>query len=149
MRNWSKIRVGARACSAGVRAPAIGMQRPAVEHHLVGVERYRDGGSEAETCCAAAGGEVRTESEEAQHRQRIITDGKRKLSYAIWRLGSAGAPAFQTVTLKEKKDWKILGKPTRRLDSPEKINGKAQFGIDVQFEGFAGPDRARAVFGGT
>src|SRR6266850_890318 len=66
------------------------------------------------------------------------------------------APAAQalqpprTVTLKDKKDWKILGKPTRRLDSPEKINGKAQFGIDVQFEGLRTALIARApVFGGT
>ena len=37
--------------------------------------------------------------------------------------------------LKDPKDWKLIGKPTRRLDTPEKITGKAQFGIDVQFPG--------------
>src|SRR5262249_31005707 len=30
------------------------------------------------------------------------------------------------------EDWKVIGKPTRRLDTPEKITGRAKFGIDVQ-----------------
>ena len=34
--------------------------------------------------------------------------------------------------LKEKKDWKILGKPMRRLDVPEKVTGEGLYGIDVR-----------------
>jgi isoquinoline 1-oxidoreductase beta subunit len=37
--------------------------------------------------------------------------------------------------LKDKKDWKILGKNVQRLDIPEKVNGKAEFGLDVRIEG--------------
>ncbi len=51
--------------------------------------------------------------------------------------------------LKDSKDWKIIGKPTRRLDTPEKITGRARFGIDVQFDGLLTALVARApVFGG-
>jgi isoquinoline 1-oxidoreductase beta subunit len=54
------------------------------------------------------------------------------------------------VKLKERKDWKILGKPTKRLDSPQKVTGQAQFGIDVQIPGLKTALLARApVFGGT
>jgi isoquinoline 1-oxidoreductase beta subunit len=30
------------------------------------------------------------------------------------------------------KDWKLIGTTVRRLDTPEKITGKAQFGVPVQ-----------------
>ena len=33
--------------------------------------------------------------------------------------------------LKDPKDYKYIGKPMKRLDTPEKVNGKAGFGIDV------------------
>ena len=37
--------------------------------------------------------------------------------------------------LKDAKEWKLLGTKVRRIDSPEKITGKAQYGIDVSFPG--------------
>ncbi|MHA4809053.1 xanthine dehydrogenase family protein molybdopterin-binding subunit [Flavitalea flava] len=40
-----------------------------------------------------------------------------------------------TVKLREPKEWKIIGKSQRRLDSPEKVNGQAIFGIDIRFPG--------------
>ena len=55
------------------------------------------------------------------------------------RRGRRSCRRRATVTLKDPKDWKLIGKPTRRLDTPEKITGKAQFGIDVQFAGPAAP----------
>jgi len=39
------------------------------------------------------------------------------------------------VPLKAEKDYKIIGKSMKRLDTPEKINGKAIFGIDVRIPG--------------
>ena len=39
------------------------------------------------------------------------------------------------VTLKDPKEFKLIGKPMKRLDTPEKINGKAVFGIDVKIRG--------------
>ncbi len=35
------------------------------------------------------------------------------------------------VKLKEAKDFKVIGKPTRRIDAPAKVNGSAIFGLDV------------------
>jgi isoquinoline 1-oxidoreductase beta subunit len=51
---------------------------------------------------------------------------------------------------KEAKDWKVIGKPTKRLDTPEKITGRAKFGMDVQFEGLMTAMVARPpVFGAS
>jgi len=52
------------------------------------------------------------------------------------------------VTLKDPKSFKLIGKATKRLDTPEKINGKAVFGIDVKNPGMLTAVVARApVFG--
>ena len=39
--------------------------------------------------------------------------------------------APEGVTLKDAKDFRIIGKPTRRIDAPAKVDGSAKFGIDV------------------
>jgi len=63
---------------------------------------------------------------------------------------SLEAPALESVTLKDAADWTVIGTPRKRLDTPEKISGRAQFGIDVQFEGLLTAVVAHApTFGGT
>src|SRR3989454_5602884 len=42
---------------------------------------------------------------------------------------------FRSVTLKGPKDFKLIGTPAKRLDTPDKVNGKATFGIDVRLPG--------------
>jgi isoquinoline 1-oxidoreductase beta subunit len=39
------------------------------------------------------------------------------------------------VKLKDPKDWKIAGKPLKRLDTADKVNGKQVYGIDLKFPG--------------
>ena len=55
----------------------------------------------------------------------------------------------QDVPLKQPKDFKLIGKSMKRLDTPEKVNGTAIFGIDVRFAGMLTALVARPpVFGG-
>lgn len=46
------------------------------------------------------------------------------------RTASATPPG--KVTLKDRKNWRVIGKPAPRLDVPQKVNGSARFGIDVR-----------------
>jgi isoquinoline 1-oxidoreductase subunit beta len=53
------------------------------------------------------------------------------------------------VALKDRSTFRLVGKPTRRLDTPEKVNGSALFGIDVRLPGMLTAVIARSpVFGG-
>ena len=41
----------------------------------------------------------------------------------------------EEIRLKDPKDWKIIGKGVKRLDTPDKVTGKAVYGIDVRLPG--------------
>src|SRR3989454_4810367 len=65
----------------------------------------------------------------------IHTPSKRRLTYGKLAAKAAALPAPADVPLKDPKDWKILGTRVRRLDTPPKVDGSAQFGIDVKVPG--------------
>ncbi len=65
----------------------------------------------------------------------IHDETKRKLSYGQLAEKASQMKPPQDVPLKAEKDYKIIGKSMKRLDTPEKINGKAIFGIDVRIPG--------------
>src|SRR5207302_5165926 len=73
----------------------------------------------------------------------------RQLSFGKLAEKAATLKPPQNVALKDPKDFKIVGKPTKRLDTPDKTNGKAIFGIDVNVPGMLVAVVARPpVFGG-
>jgi len=44
-------------------------------------------------------------------------------------------PVPAQVSLKDPKDFKLIGTSAKRLDTPAKVNGTAQYGIDVRCPG--------------
>ena len=67
---------------------------------------------------------------------QVIDDAhNRRLSYGALAAAAARLPAPQNPTLKADKDFKLIGKSLKRLDTPDKVNGKAQYGIDVSLSG--------------
>ncbi len=73
----------------------------------------------------------------------------RSLSYGALVDRAARLPVPGNVPLKDPKDFKLIGTPVRRLDTPGKVDGTTQFGIDVRLPGmkFAAV-AACPVFGG-
>jgi isoquinoline 1-oxidoreductase subunit beta len=77
-----------------------------------------------------------------------VIAGSKRARYGELAEAAAALPAPKTVPLKDPKNWKLIGKPTRRLDTPEKITGRATFGMDVRFDGLLTAVVARGpVFG--
>ena len=74
----------------------------------------------AESTCSTEKGEV------------IHKASGRRLRYGSLVDKAATLPVPKTVSLKSPKEFRLLGQPTPRLDIPEKVNGKAGFGIDVK-----------------
>src|SRR5205807_7100615 len=79
----------------------------------------------------------------------IHAPSKRRLTYGKLVAKAATVSMPHDVPLKDPKDWKILGTRVRRLDTPPKVDGSAQFGIDVKAPGMLVAVIARSpVFGG-
>jgi len=59
----------------------------------------------------------------------------RTLTYGAMADKAATLPVPDKVPLKDPKDFTLIGTPAKRLDTPDKVNGKAQYGIDVRLPG--------------
>jgi isoquinoline 1-oxidoreductase beta subunit len=83
----------------------------------------------------------------------IITHGAsgRRTSYGKVADAAAKltAPDPASITLKDPKDWKIAGKPMKRLDTADKLNGSKVYAIDLKLPGMLhAAVKACPVFGG-
>ena len=59
----------------------------------------------------------------------------RSLSYGELAGDAAAGPTPANVPLKGAGQWKLIGQSVKRLDTPQKVNGQAVFGIDVVVPG--------------
>jgi len=55
----------------------------------------------------------------------------RRLSYGALALAASSEVPPKDVPLKDPGDFVLIGKPLKRLDTPDKVNGKAVYGIDA------------------
>jgi isoquinoline 1-oxidoreductase beta subunit len=79
----------------------------------------------------------------------VIGPGGKRLSYGELAAEAAKLPVPKDPPLKDPKDFRLLGKPVHRLDTPDKITGRAVFGIDVHVPRMLHATVARCpVFGG-
>ncbi|MCK1340255.1 xanthine dehydrogenase family protein molybdopterin-binding subunit [Bradyrhizobium sp. 38] len=73
----------------------------------------------------------------------------RKLGYGAVALAAQSQTPPKDVAVKDPKDFVIIGQPLKRLDTPDKVNGKAVYGIDAILPGMKFATVAACpVFGG-
>src|SRR6266542_245320 len=124
--DWSKIRIEFAPADKAYTNPMFGMQ-----------------GTGGSTSVRAAYTPLRKAG--AAAREMLVT-----AAAETWGVDKAATvPLPHDVPLKDPKDWKILGTRVPRLDTPPKVDGSAQFGIDVKATGMLVAVIARSpVFGG-
>ncbi len=150
--DWSKIRVEHAPAAPVYGHTAFGIQMTGGSTSIWSeFDRYRQAGAMARALLVqAAAARTGVPVSSIRTEQGAVMAGGQRIRYGELAEDAAKLPAPTQVTLKDPKNWTIIGKPTRRLDTPEKITGRAKFGIDVQFDGLLTAVVARApVFGGT
>jgi len=150
--DWSRIRVEHAPAAPEYAHTVFGMQMTGGSSSTWSeFDRYRQAGALARALLVRAASvrlgvpvaRCRTENGE-------VIAGGRRVRYGELASEAAKLKAPKSVPLKSSQDWKIIGKPTKRLDTPEKITGRARFGMDVQFDGLLTAVVARGpVFGAS
>jgi isoquinoline 1-oxidoreductase beta subunit len=151
--DWNKIGFESAPVDPKYNHPVFGMQITGGSSSVWSAfEQYRKAGAAARGVLIAAAAQqwnvnpatLRTDS-------GAVFDGtNRKLTYGQLAEAAAKLNPPAEVTLKDPKTFKLIGKPVKRLDTSEKINGKAVFGLDVKMPGMLTAVVARPpIFGAT
>jgi isoquinoline 1-oxidoreductase subunit beta len=115
-------------------------------------EYVRQGGATArEMLKQAAANEWKVPVSEVSAENSVITHkpSGRKTSYGKVAEAAAKLEPPKEVKLKDPKDWKIAGKPLKRLDTPDKVTGKQVYGADLKMPGMLNAAiKESPVFGG-
>ncbi len=79
----------------------------------------------------------------------VVTHASHRLEFGKLAAKAATVAVPENPPLKDPKDFRLIGHRTQRLDTPSKVNGTAQFGIDVRVPGMLVASIERSpVFGG-
>ncbi len=138
--DWTKIKTEWAPADARYGNPNFGGQQlTAGSNSVRGMWKVlRESGAAARSMLVTAAAQTWSVPESA-----LTTDKGEVIHQASGRRAKYGAlvdkaatlPVPSTVTLKDPKAFKLLGQSLPRLDVPEKVNGTAQFGIDVKLPG--------------
>jgi isoquinoline 1-oxidoreductase subunit beta len=149
--DWSKIKVEHAPAAPIYAHTAYGLQITGGSSTTWSeFDRYRQAGALTRALLLdAAAQQLHVPVASLKTDNGMVISGNKKIPYGDLVETAAKLDTPKSITLKAPKDWKIIGKATKRLDSREKINGTAKFGQDIQFAGLMTAVVARApVFGG-
>lgn len=74
--------------------------------------------------------------DQVEAKQGVLKAGNRTGTYAEFAAAAAKVKLDKEPEIKrDPKTWWLLGKPTQRLDIPHKVNGSAQYSIDIRVPG--------------
>src|SRR3989449_10209880 len=137
--DWTKIRFEFAPADKAYTNPMFGMQGTggSTSVRAAYTPLRKAGAAARELLVAAAAQTWNVDKAECRAEKGAVihTPSKRRLTYGKLAAKAAALPTPADVPLKDPKDWKILGTRVRRLDTPPKVDGSAQFGIDVKVPG--------------
>ncbi len=136
--DWAKVGFESAPVDPKYNHPVFGMQMTGGSSSVwSGMEQFRQAGAAARAMLVTAAAQrwnidpasCRTES------GAVFDSSNRKLTYGQLAADAAKLPPPAKVELKDPKNFKLIRKPIKRLDTPVKLNGKAIFGLDVNLPG--------------
>lgn len=99
-------------------------------------EKLRIGGAQVRTMLIqAAANKWGVDAATLTAENGVVSGGGNSATYGELAGAAASIPVPKEVTLKDPSEFRLVGKPIQRLDSPAKVNGTAEFGIDAKVPG--------------
>ena len=132
--DWTKVRSELAPAAPVYAHTAFGMQMTGGSSSVINSwEQLRTVGAMARTMLVtAAANRWKVEPAACRASSGTVTGPTgQRASYGELADDAAKLPAPAKVVLQANKDHTIIGKPTRRLDAPAKVNGTARFGLDM------------------
>jgi len=151
--DWSKIKVEAAPVDAAYNHTVFGIQMTGGSTTTPSEwERFRKMGAMARLMLIdAAAQKWSVPASECSVEKGVVVHeaSARKATYGSLVAAASQLKPPTDIPLKDPKQFTLIGKPVRRLDTPSKTNGTAQFGLDVRVPGMLFALVARPpVFGG-
>jgi isoquinoline 1-oxidoreductase subunit beta len=136
--NFDAIRIEAAPVGDAYISPGNGGQITGTSNSVQeSWDKLRMAGATARTMLvAAAAKRWRVDPGECRAENGSITNAQGKiLTYGQVADSAARLPVPKDVKLKPKSAFQIIGKPRPRIDTPGKVDGSAEFGLDVKLPG--------------
>jgi isoquinoline 1-oxidoreductase beta subunit len=151
--DWKKVRTEFAPAALVYFDPAFHMQGTGGSQtiHSCWEPMRKAGATAREMLIGAAAQKWSVDASEchAENGAVVHTVSKRRLTYGSLAVAASQIPAPTDVKLKDSSQFKIIGKPKKRLDTPAKVCGRASFGIDARLPGMLHAAVLRCpVFGG-
>jgi isoquinoline 1-oxidoreductase subunit beta len=151
--DWKQIRTEFAPAAKVYFDPVFGMQGTGGSQsvHSAWVPMRTAGATAREMLIAAAAEKWAVDVSEchAENGAVIHTATKRRLTYGSLAEAAGKLTPPSTVKLKDPSQFKVVGRPIKRLDTPDKVCGKAMFGIDARRPGMLHAAVLRCpIFGG-
>jgi isoquinoline 1-oxidoreductase beta subunit len=137
--DWSKVRAEAAPVDAAYNHALYGIQLTGGSTSTwTEWKRMRQAGAVARAMLIATAAETWKVPKEACRAENgfVIHDASgRRLSFGGLAERASLLTPPRDVPLKDPKDFNLVGRSTKRLDTPEKVNGAGIFGMDVTLPG--------------
>jgi isoquinoline 1-oxidoreductase subunit beta len=150
--DWRKVRFEHAPAAPAYAHTVFGMQMTGGSTSTwESFDQLRTAGAMArQMLIEAAARQWKVPASECRAEKGFVVHGQNKLRYGALAQAAEKLPTPDKVSLKDRKDWKLIGRPTHRLDNRVKITGQAKFGMDVRRPGMLTALVARSpYFGGA
>ncbi|MFZ3125493.1 MAG: xanthine dehydrogenase family protein molybdopterin-binding subunit [Acidovorax sp.] len=149
--DWSKVRSVHGDASAAYADPVSGIHITGGSNSIKNsYTQYRELGARARAMLVSAAAAQWGVDASALRTSNgfVVGPGGKKLGYGALAEAAMKQPVPEKVTLKDPRQFRLIGKPTGRLDAKAKSSGQQDYGIDVHLPGMLTAVVARPpVFG--